>query len=99
MQGCELAVIASGSELWARGTPLWAEVEPISLRRQGTLDRFPDTVAAHFDRFISSTELRRLGVTAVPRPIAEFPELVAAVTPEEGSTDVLLLPPAFSARP
>jgi FkbM family methyltransferase len=97
VQGCELAVIESGSEFWARGTPLWAEVEPISLRRQGMLDGFADTVAAHFDRFIPSAELRRLGVAAVPHPIAEFPELVAALTPGEGSTDVLLLPPGFTA--
>ncbi len=96
VQGCEVAVIESGSEFWVRGTPLWAEVEPISLRRQGTLDRFADTVAAHFDRFIPSTELRRLGVAAVPRPIAEFPGLVTALT-GEGSTDVLLLPPSFTA--
>lgn len=96
VQGCELAVIESGSEFWARSIPLWAEVEPISLRRQGTLDRFPDALAAHFDRFIPSTELCRLGLAAVPRPIAEFPHLIAGIAPGEMSTDVLLLPPAFS---
>ena len=98
VQGCELAVIESGSEFWARGIPLWAEVEPISLRRQGTLERFPATVAAHFDRFIASTELRRLGAAAHPQPIAELADLVAGITPQETFTDVLLLPPAFSGR-
>lgn len=97
VQGYELAIVESGSELWMRGVPLWAEVEPISLRRQGTLDRFPDAVAAHFDRFIGSAELSGLGVAAVPRPIAELSDLIAAITPEQVSTDVLLLPPAFSA--
>jgi FkbM family methyltransferase len=99
VQGSELAVIESGSEFWTRGVPLWTEVEPISLRRQGTLDRFPDTVAAHFDRFIDSAELRRLGAAAIPRPITALPALLAGITPEQISTDVLLLPRAFNARP
>jgi FkbM family methyltransferase len=99
VQGCELAVIESGSEFWARGIPLWAEIEPHSLRRQGTFDIFAAAVAAHFDRFIEAPELIRLGAAAVPRPIAGFADLVAGITPEQINTDVLLLPRAFSARP
>jgi FkbM family methyltransferase len=98
VQGCELAVIESGSDLWARGVPLWAEVEPLSLRRQGALDIFPAAVAAHFDRFIDARDLINIGAAAVPRPIAEFPRLVAGITPEQINTDVLLLPRAFSGR-
>lgn len=98
VQGCELAVIESGSEFWARGVPLWAEVEPVSLKRQGTLDIFAERVAAHFDRFIESVELLRLGTAAVPRPISAFAAFVAAIPPEQISTDVLLLPPGFSSR-
>jgi FkbM family methyltransferase len=95
VQGCELAVIESGRNLWARGVPLWAEIEPHSLRRQGTFDLFAAAVAAHFDRFIESHDLTNLGASAVPRPIAEFAGLVAGITPEQINTDVLLLPPGF----
>jgi FkbM family methyltransferase len=98
VQGCELAVIESGSDLWARGVPLWAEVEPHSLRRQGTFDVFAAAVAAHFDRFIDAHDLINIGAATVPRPIAEFAELVAGITPEQINTDVLLLPRAFTAR-
>ena len=98
VQGCELAVIESGRDLWVRGVPLWAEVEPHSLRRQGTLDVFAETVAAHFDRFITAPDLIRLGASVVPRPIAEFGALVAGITPEQINTDVLLLPRTFSGR-
>jgi FkbM family methyltransferase len=99
VQGCELAVIESARELWARGVPLWAEVEPVSLKIQGTLDIFADRVAADFDRFIEASELRRLGAAAVPRPICEFAQLIAGITPEQVSTDVMLLPPAFTGHP
>jgi FkbM family methyltransferase len=99
VQGSELAVIESGGDLWARGVPLWAEVEPHSLRRQGTFDIFAAAVAAHFDRFIDARDLINIGPTAVPRPIEEFASLVAGITPEQINTDVLLLPPGFNAGP
>jgi len=99
VQGCELAVIESARELWARGVPLWAEVEPVSLKVQGSHDIFADKVVAHFDRFIESSELQRVGAAAVPRPISEFAQLVASITPEQVGTDVMLLPPGFSGYP
>jgi FkbM family methyltransferase len=98
VQGCELAVIESGSDFWVRGVPLWAEIEPHSLRRQGTLDIFAGAVRAHFDRFIEAHDLTRLGAAAVPRPITELGNLVAGITPAQLNTNVLLLPPTFSAR-
>jgi len=98
VQGCELAVIESGSDFWVRGAPLWAEIEPHSLRRQGTLDIFAGAVRAHFDRFIEAHDLTRLGAAAVPRPITELGNLVAGITPAQLNTNVLLLPPTFSAR-
>lgn len=94
VQGCEPEVIESGSMLWAHGVPLWAEVEPGSLRRQGTLEAFAGIVAAHFDLFIDSRDLIRLGAHALPRPVREFRGLIDAITPEQINTDVLLLPPA-----
>ena len=57
VQGCELDVIESGELLWAAGAPLWAEIEPHSLRRQGTLEVLAPRAAAHFDRFILASDL------------------------------------------
>jgi len=95
VQGCELDVIESGSALWERGVPLWAEVEPRSLRRQGTLEVFARAAAAHFDRFIDAGDLMRSGEKAVPRPMREFEGLIEGITPEQINTDVLLLPPGI----
>jgi len=99
VQGCELAVIESGSDLWARGVPLWAEIEPRSLRRQGTLEIFAETAAKHFDRFIDSRDLVRDGADTLPRPIGELGDAIAAITPEQINTDVMLLPRGFGERP
>lgn len=98
VQGCELEVIESGACLWEAGVPLWAEVEPHSLIRQECQESFAARVAAHFDRFIASRELLRLGAKAHPVPIGELEALVRGITPEQGNTDVLFLPPRFPAR-
>jgi FkbM family methyltransferase len=69
VQGCEAEVIESGAALWALGVPLWAEVEPHSLVRQGSLASFADLSAAHFDRFIlaGSPAARRRGAAGAHR--------------------------------
>lgn len=95
VQGCEMEVVESGSRLWAQGVPLWAEVEPHSLRRQEAYDVLPDALAAHFGSFIDSRDLRQHGERAAPRPIGEFAGLMQQITPEESNTDVLLLPRGF----
>lgn len=94
-QGCELDVIESGEILWNRGVPLWAEVEPRSLVRQGSLSAFAGGAAVHFDRFIDSRNLMRLGEKADPRPIAELTGLIEGIKPDEVNTDILLLPRGF----
>ena len=95
VQGCELDVIETGRALWERGVPLWAEVEPRSLNLQGSLSAFAGAAAAHFDRFIDSRDLMRLGDKANPRPIGELAGLIEGIKPEQVNTDILLLPPAF----
>jgi FkbM family methyltransferase len=95
VQGCELDVIESGQPLWARGVPLWAEVEPRCLRRQGTLERFAAGAAAHFSRFLVSRDLIRLGEQAVARPIADLPGLIHGMKGEAANVDALFLPPSF----
>jgi FkbM family methyltransferase len=98
VQGCEAEVIESGAGLWKLGVPLWAEVEPASLLRQGSLETFAALVAVHFDRFIESRELLRLGAQARPVSIAQFdPMLRAMISSRTTATDVLLLPPALLA--
>lgn len=94
VQGCEMDVIESGKPLWERGIPLWAEVEPVSLRRQGALSTFASTAATHFDRFIDARSLVRVGDGAKPSPITELPRLIQGITPEQAAADILLLPPA-----
>jgi FkbM family methyltransferase len=95
VQGCELDVIESGQALWEFGVPLWAEVEPRSLIRQGSLSAFASGAAAHFDRFIDSRDLMRLGDKANPRPIGELGKLIEGIKPEQVNTDILLLPRGF----
>jgi FkbM family methyltransferase len=95
VQGCEADVVESAAHLWELGVPLWAEVEPHSLARQGSLARFADVTGAHFDRFIDTRNLIRFGEAACPVPIAELKSLIAGITPEQVNTDVLFLPPRF----
>ncbi len=76
VQGCESAVIETSAPLWDGGVPLWAEVEPRSLQRQGALASFAALAANHFDRFIPSRELVRCGPHATARPIGELPALI-----------------------
>ena len=99
VQGCELEVVESGQPLWARGVPLWAEVEPRSLVAQGSLEAFPAAASAHFNRFLISDDLVRLGEQAVPRPVGDLRELMQTITPERVNIDVLFLPPSFQERP
>lgn len=95
VQGCEGDVIESGVALWADGVPLWAEIEPDSLRRQGSFDGFVALAAQHFDRFIASRDLLRSGIDAPGRPIAELADLIREIIPPQENTDVLFLPPGF----
>ena len=99
VQGCEAEVIESGAALWAHGVPLWAEVEPLSLRRQGSLASFADLAAAHFDRFVPADDLLRHGDDARAVPIAELGALIDSITPARCNVDVLFLPPGCPAQP
>jgi len=78
--------------------PLWAEVEPVSLAKQGTLTTFAGLAATHFDRFIDGRDLSRFGDAARAVSIDRLPALIAAITPEQVNTDVLFLPPAWPRR-
>jgi FkbM family methyltransferase len=92
VQGCEAEVIASGTALWARGVPLWAEIEPRSLRQQGGVAEFVRRAGEHFDRFIEAQDLVRHGAAARPVPIAALTALIESIGPEL-NRDALFLPP------
>jgi FkbM family methyltransferase len=96
VQGSEADVMTSGASLWQLGVPLWAEIEPLSLRRQGMLDQFAQVAARHFDRFVRSAALLKNGAAAAAEPIAMLQTLIDSVTPAQLHTDVLLLPPSLS---
>lgn len=92
VQGCELDVIESGAPFWSLGVPLWAEVEPHSLRRQGALEIFAEAAARHFRAFIDSEALQARGLEAEPVPISALPGRIASIRPPQVNTDMLLLP-------
>lgn len=98
VQGSEAAVIESGAKLWEIGVPLWAEVEPRSLLRQGSLETFATLAKVHFDRFIDARDLLRHGEKAEPVPISNLATSIEALTPEQVNTDVLFLPPRCPAQ-
>lgn len=91
VQGCEAEVIASGAALWARGVPLWAEIEPCSLAEQGGVAEFVHLAGEHFDRFVEARDLVRHGVVARPSPIAALMQLIESIGPEL-NRDALFLP-------
>lgn len=98
VEGCELDVIESGASLWRLGVPLWAEVNPEALARQHGSLSLPEVAAAHFDRFITSRELVRLGWRARPAPMGRFSSFVRRLSGDR-HTDVLFLPPGVPERP
>ena len=93
VQGCEAEVIASGAALWARGVPLWAEIEPCSLEEQGGVAAFVRLAGEHFDRFIEARDLVRHGAAARPSPIAALTTLIDSIGAEL-NRDALFLPPS-----
>lgn len=97
VQGCESEVIASGAALWARGVPLWAEIEPCSLAEQGGVAEFVRLAGAHFDRFVEARDLVRHGANARPSPIAALTALIESIGPEM-NRDALFLPPPPGSR-
>lgn len=91
VQGCELDLIETGGNLWRRGVPLWAEIEPGSLKHQRTLARFPEAAAGHFEWFTPAADVIENGPNARRRPISELNEMILSI-PKTEHTDVLFIP-------
>ncbi|MGJ5818492.1 FkbM family methyltransferase [Paludibaculum fermentans] len=90
-QGCEEDVMVTGAEFWSRGAPLYTEVEPLSLRRQGVYNTIAGVAAQHFDRYIEAKDIVSLGAAAPVHPICEFASYLANLPGI--NADVLFLPP------
>jgi len=97
IQGCEGELIASSGDLWSRGVALWAEIEPHSLEKQGTLDTIEAIAAEHFDRFIQEKDLLHFGLEARQIPVSGLGKLMREL-PWGHESSVLLLPPALKSR-
>jgi FkbM family methyltransferase len=89
-QGSDGHVIGTGTELWAAGVPLYMELWPAALRRQGTDDTVTAAGRYGFSVYIESGDLIEQEAPA-PRPIAELPRLMERLSGAE-QTDVLLIP-------
>jgi FkbM family methyltransferase len=85
-QGFEAQVIASGTALWEKGTPVWVEIWPKGLACHGGTGQFLELCQRHFRRFLPASEL-----TGEPQPVSELGALVAKLKESE-FTDVLLIP-------
>ncbi len=91
-QGSEGAVVRTAEPLWRAGVPLWAEIEPLLLARQGNVEQFIWNVTQHFCSYVTRTMLETDGLDAAPLSIETFRELVARLTTGTECTDVLFLP-------
>lgn len=90
VQGSEGAVVRTGAPLWENGVPLWAEIAPQLLARQGDLKQFVMDMAHWFGSYLTRPDLEREEVKAKVRAIDEFPALVERLGDKQ--TDVLFLP-------
>ena len=88
VQGSELQVIETATEVWAAGVPLYLEIDPLALELHGGLERFVAVVGQHFASFVGRDGLR---VGAPLQPIDRFGELIASL-PSSSYTDALLVP-------
>lgn len=85
-QGYESHVIETGSDLWAAGVPLYAEVQPGLLALHGGVDAFVEGVERTFGRFFTRDALIS---GRSPQDIKDFRAFIAGLT---GSSDALLIP-------
>jgi len=97
-EGSETNVIQTGQALWQSGVPLYIEVYPEALERQGNLGALNDLVARHFDRFLISDDIIERGADAKHHPVSEFANFVDRVGTTVRIEDVLLLPQAYEVQ-
>lgn len=94
-EGSEAKVIKTGVPLWQIGVPLYVEVFPRLLERQGSISDFKYLVMKYFDWFIPIKSLIGTGVDVDKLPISQFLGLVDYLKKKHDLTDVLLLPKGF----
>ncbi len=95
VQGSEGAVIRTGEPLWRAGVPLWTELAPELLRRQGTLEQFFYDTEKFFVHFFTLDALFQKGVAVPLQPVRELRALAAARERADKQMDVFLIPRAL----
>lgn len=93
VEGSEVEVIESGTELWSSGVPLYLEINPAMLNLQQHLHVLPDLIKQYFDRYLASSELSRYRSVESFHSTSELPGFIDHL--ENGVTDILLLPKGF----
>lgn len=84
-QGFESEVIASGTQLWRNGTPLWVEVWPRGLRCHGGVAQFVNLCQTYFTHFLPLASETEALVS-----VNQLGELVYGLG-EQAFTDILLV--------
>ena len=85
-EGCEGYVVATGSVLWEKGVPLYAEIQPGALDQVIGVSTFLELVSTSFRTFVGRRELVAQPESAAARPIGELRHELDSLG------DVLLLP-------
>lgn len=92
VQGSEGAVVRTGKPLWQAGVPLWMELAPELLRRQGTLEQFFSDAQECFLEFVTLRALSKNGIAVPRQPIGELRALADVLERSRGQMDVFLIP-------
>ncbi len=93
VQGSDDAVLVTGEALWRAGVPLWTEIAPVLLARQGSLPEFVTHVTTYFRAFVPRLQFETVGIDAAPFAIETFADWMNQLT-GDAQTDVLFLPRA-----
>lgn len=92
VQGSEGAVVNTGKPLWQAGVPLWMELAPELLRRQGTLEQFLSDAQEFFLEFFTLPAMSQVGLAVPRQPIGELRALADDLERTNAQMDVLLIP-------
>jgi FkbM family methyltransferase len=87
VQGSESSLIRGAQGLWAAGTPLYLEVDPVGIEVHEGIDEYVALIGENFSHFVRSNDLP----SGVPEPIESFKAFLASI--KRGAyTDALLIP-------
>lgn len=94
-EGSEAKVIKTGDALWLSGIPLYIEVYPKILAKQGAVQDLKQSVVQYFSHFITIETLMKAGFSAEALSVSHFSNFFDQLDRINDLTDVLLLPIGF----